>query len=130
MVDLITCKNEEDPIKKKVLGCSQHNTLTFQTLNDFSDAHRPAKSVVSGGMWPKFEHIHAFIVVSVTSKNEGDPFKSEGARVSQLLSHCKSVVIFQTLKGSQLHCPCSDLTKFLTLPSFYGSYLLPWKPQF
>ena len=31
MVVLITCKNEEDPIKMKALDCLQHYTSIFQT---------------------------------------------------------------------------------------------------
>ena len=36
---------------------------------------------VHGWIWPNFELIRDFIVVLVTSKNEEDPIKTEGARV-------------------------------------------------
>ena len=46
---------------------------------------RVAYPEVSGGILPKFELIHAFIVVFITCKNEEDPIKNEGARVTSLL---------------------------------------------
>ena len=53
MVVLVTCKNEEDPIKNE-----------GEKMNV-----------------PKFELIQAFMYVLVTGKNEEDPIKNEGARV-------------------------------------------------
>ena len=41
-----------------------------------------ANSVASGGIWPKFELIQAYIHVLVTCKNEEDSIKNEGARVA------------------------------------------------
>ena len=39
------------------------------------------------------------MVVLVTCKNEEDPLKNEGARVSQQISHCKSMGIFPDTQG-------------------------------
>ena len=72
MVVLHTCKNEEDPIKNKVL------TRLYVV---FSRSPRAANSLVSGGILPKFELIQAFIVLLVTCKNKEDPIKNEGASV-------------------------------------------------
>ena len=42
---------------------------------------KKTRSIVSGGIPPKFEVIQAFMVVLVTCKNEENPIKNEGARV-------------------------------------------------
>ena len=46
MVVLVTCKNEDDPIKMKALEFSQHYTLFFRCL-------REANSVDGDGIWQK-----------------------------------------------------------------------------
>ena len=47
------------------------------------DAHsRAANSAVQGRIWLKFELIQDVMVILVTSKNEKDPIKFEGARVT------------------------------------------------
>ena len=71
MVVLLTCKNEEGPIKMKAL----------KVIHTFFKHARAANSAVSGGIQTKFEHIQAFMVVLVTCTNEEDPIKNEGARV-------------------------------------------------
>ena len=74
MVVLVTCKNEEDPIKNE-------GARVFTTLYSiFSDAQGQITGV-GGGIWPKFELIQTFIHVIVTCKNEDDRIKNEGARV-------------------------------------------------
>ena len=75
MVDLHTCKNEEDPIKNE--GAKSANKIICR----FFRSSRAANSEVSGGILPKLELFQAFIVVLVTCKNEEDPIKNEGARV-------------------------------------------------
>ena len=74
MVVLVTCKNEEDPIKNK--GARVVTTLFI----DFSEAHRAANSEVSDGILPKFKPIQAFMVDLVTCKNKYDPFQIESTR--------------------------------------------------
>ena len=73
MVVLITCKNEEDPIKNE--GARVHNII-----HQFFRHTRADKSGVGDGIWSKFELIQAFMHVLVTCKNEIDPMKNEGAR--------------------------------------------------
>ena len=58
----------------KVLECSQHNTFIFKCL-------RAANSVIGDGIWQKFKLIQAFAVVTVTCKNDEDPFKNESTGV-------------------------------------------------
>ena len=66
MVVLLTCMNQEDPIKNeganKIICCC------------FFRRSRAANSKVSGGFLPKFELL-------VTCKNEEDPIKNKGSRV-------------------------------------------------
>ena len=57
------------------------------------------------------------LCVLVTCKNEDHPLKNEGARV---VSHCNSMQIFMTLKGSSLHSLRLVLLAIQTHPSFYG----------
>ena len=73
MVVLLTCKNEEDPIKNR--GARVFTTL-YINFSDVAD-----NSGVGGGIWPKLELIQAIMHVLLTCKNEDDRFKDEGARV-------------------------------------------------
>ena len=49
---------------------------------------------------PKFKLVQAFIAVLITCQNEDDSYKYEGTRLVRHFSNCKSMGIFQTLKGS------------------------------
>ena len=94
MVVLVTCKYEEDRLKKE-------GARVLTRLYDvFFRRSRANNSEVRGRILPKFELIQAFIVVLITCKNEEDPIKNEGARVLISFLHYKSMGIFQTLKGS------------------------------
>ena len=70
MVVLVTCKNEEDPIKNE--GAS-----VFTTLNMNFRRSRADNSVVGGGIWLKFILIQAFIYIPVICKNEDDSIKND-----------------------------------------------------
>ena len=50
--------------------------------------------VDSGGIWPKFKLIQAFLHDLDTCKNEEDPIKTEVARVATTSAHYKSMGIF------------------------------------
>ena len=95
IVVLVTCKNEEDPIKNE--GARVLTSLQFDFLHS-----RAANSKVSVGIPPKSELIQAFIVVLVTCKNEKDQIKNTGSRVLTRFPppHNKYGIFFQTLKGS------------------------------
>ena len=72
---LVSCKNEEDQIKKE-------GTKVFTTLYiDFFRCSRAVNSVVIGRIWLKFELIQAFMHVLVFCRNEEDQIKNEGTRV-------------------------------------------------
>ena len=61
--------------KMKALEWSQHYTLNFKMLNG-------QLIPVSFRIWSKLELIQAFMIVLVICKNEDNPIKNEGARVS------------------------------------------------
>ena len=154
MVVLLTCKNKEDPIKNE--GARVYTTLyinfsdaqgqitlelvmvsgrnlnssklscmsslparmrmieskikELECLQDFSHyksmgvtrCPRAVNSAVLGPIWPNFELVRDVMDVLVTCKYEEDPIKNEGARV---------------------------FTTFSPLYP-YGSYWLPWTPEF
>ena len=66
-----------------------------------------ANSAVQGRIWLKLKLIRDVIVILVTSKNEEDLIKTEGARVATTQN-----IDFQTLKGSLLCSERSDLAIF------------------
>ena len=74
MVDLVTGKNEEDPIKNE--GARGHNII-----HHFLRCSRAANSIIGDGTLTKFKPIQAFIVVLLICKNEEDQFKIESTRV-------------------------------------------------
>ena len=63
MIVLVTCKNDEDPIKNE-------GARAFTTLYTFFRRSRADNSGVGGGIWPNFELIQAFVHILVTCKNE------------------------------------------------------------
>ena len=75
IVDLVTCTNEEDPIKYE--GARVVTTLSINFLR----WSRRANSKVGDGILTKFNLIQAFIVVLLICKNKEDPFKIESTRV-------------------------------------------------
>ena len=74
MIDLVTCKNEEDSIKNK--GASDHNII-----HQFLRCSRAANSIIGDGTLTKYKIIQVFIVVFHICKNEEDQFKIESTRV-------------------------------------------------
>ena len=62
---LITCKFEKDRI----------NSNGEKVVTSIFRRSRAANSIVSGGIWPKFKLIQAFMHVLITCKYEKDPIK-------------------------------------------------------
>ena len=87
--------------KMKELECSQ-NFSHYKSMGIFPRCQRAANSTVLGPIWPNFELVRDLMDVLVTCKYEEDPIKNEGARV------------------------------FITFSPLYpyGSYRLPWTPEF
>ena len=77
---LVTCKNEEDPIKNEGVRVFTR-FLLLKVYGDFSRHSRTANSAVHGRIWSNIELVQDFMVVLVTCKNEEDPTKNEGTRV-------------------------------------------------
>ena len=71
MTVLITCKNEEDPIKN--VGARVFTTQPF------SKHSRAGNSAVHGQNSLNFELIRDLMAFLVACKNEEDPIRSEGA---------------------------------------------------
>ena len=68
---LITCKFEKDRI----------NSNGEKVVTSIFRRSRAANSIVSGGTWPKFKHIQAFMHVLITCKYEKDPIKNSRENV-------------------------------------------------
>ena len=95
IVVLVTCKNEEAPIK------NQSTRELTSLLLDFFRHSRVAYSEVGRGISPKFKFVQACMIVLITCKNKKDPIKNEGSRVLTRFSPIISLwKFFQTLKGS------------------------------
>ena len=75
MVVRVTCKTEEDSIKKE--GPRVEITL-FPVLfyGDFSRRSRAGNSAGRDQVWPNFKFIRDFMVVLITCKNNEDPIKT------------------------------------------------------
>ena len=80
VVILVTCKNEEDPLKNK-----DARVATTQNM-DFFKHSRADNSAFRSPSWSKFKLIQDVIDVLVTSKNKENPNKNEGARVATTLN--------------------------------------------
>ena len=108
IVVLVTCKNEEDPIKND--GSRVRASLLFR----FFRRSRAANSKVSCGIPPKFELIQALIVVLVTCKNEKDPIKNKGSRVlTRLYDVFPDTQGQLTQKSAAEFCPNPNSSKLL-----------------
>ena len=60
---------------------------------------RAANSIVSGGIWPKFKLIQAFMHVLITCKYEMDPIKKAEKMWWRSFPHYKSMGIFSDAQG-------------------------------
>ena len=91
MVVLLTCKNEEDPIKNS--GARVFTTLYI----NFSDAQGLITlSGVGGGIWPKFE---LSCMSSLPARMRMIDSKMKELECSQDFSHYKSIMIFPDAQG-------------------------------
>ena len=68
---LITCKFEKDRI----------NSNGEKVVTSIFLRIKAANSIVSGGIWPKFKLIQAFMHVHITCKYEKDPIKNSQENV-------------------------------------------------
>ena len=87
---LVSCKNEEVPIKSE--GARVVTTFPHCKYMGILGRLRAAYSAVHGRSWPNFELILDFMVVLITCKM--NKIKSKGARVFTIF-----YIDFQMLKG-------------------------------
>ena len=82
MVVLVTCKNEEDPVKVKVLECLKYFNH-YKSMGFFSETqgHITSQSLVRPDRMLISYEICLVVLVTYTCKNEEDRIKNEGARV-------------------------------------------------
>ena len=77
---LVTCQNEEDPIKNE--GARVFTKISpIISLWEFFQTLKGSYPAVLGRNWLKFELVRDIMVVLLTCKNKEDPIKNEGARV-------------------------------------------------
>ena len=93
MVVLLTCKNEEDPIKNR--GARVFTTLY---INFFRRA-RADNSGTGGGFWSKFELMQALMHVLRAARMRMIDSKMKELECSQDFSHYKSMGIFPDAQG-------------------------------
>ena len=86
---------------------SGHNTK-----NRFFKHSRAANSAVQGQIWLKFELIQVVMVILVTSKNEEDPIKIEGATVATI----------QNIDFSKTNCYVPGVTRRLRKPTSWQGF--------
>ena len=112
----IPARMKKIQLKMKALKCSQ-DFSHYKSMGIFPDS-RAANSAFLGPIWPNFKLVRDVKVVLVTSKNEEDPIKNEGARVLTTLyinfSDAQGqitlelvVVSGQNLNSSKLSCMSS-----------------------
>ena len=82
--------NDRSPENQQVIKFLNSFQVGKKKISD-SQGQRTLQSVVGFAVFQT--HLRLYISVLVTCKNEEDPIKSEG-----------DMSIFQTLKGSLLHC--------------------------
>ena len=133
---LVTCINEEDPIKN--YGARVSTTL----YSDFFRRSRASNSVISGLIWVKIlthPMMYAFpclLQESPIVSLEGFFSDAQGQltlksvvkwgrilirySVDNIVSIISLSGFFQMLKGSLLRCPWSDLAKFLICARYYS----------
>ena len=80
MVVLVTCKNEEDPIKNEGARVLRHFSHC-KSMVIFSDAQGQLTHHSVVETWLNFKLIRDFMAVLLTCKNEKDLIKNEGTRV-------------------------------------------------
>ena len=93
MVFLLTCKNEEDPIKNK--GARVFTTLYIKFSDEQGQITQELVAVSSRNLNSSKLLLH----VLVTCKNEDDRLKMKELECSQDFSHYKSMGIFPDAQG-------------------------------
>ena len=120
MYVLVTCKNEEDPIKNE--GARVFTRFLPLNVNwNFSIQSRAGNSAVLGQIWLKFEFVRDIMVVLLTCKNKEDPIKNKGARVFPTLyidfSDAQGQITLKSVVASGRNRNSSKLSCMSLLPT-------------
>ena len=108
---LVTCKYEENLIENE--GARVDTTL----YSNFSDAQGQITLVSVSGR--NLNSSKLLCMSSLPARLRMIESNMKELACSQDFSHISLWGFFQTLKGSQLHKPWSDLTEFRTRPRYY-----------
>ena len=111
---LVTCKYEEHPIKNE--GARVDTTL----YSNFSDAQGQITLVLVSVSGRNLNSSKLSCMSSLPARMRMIDSKMKELEGSLDFSHYKSMGIFQTLKGSSLCSPWSDLSEFRTRLRCYG----------
>ena len=114
MVVLVTCKNEEDPIKNE--GARVVTTLSIDSSD--SQGQITLKSVVESCQNSNSSKLSWLVLLSARMKKIHP--KMNALEWSQHFSHYKSKGIFPDAQGQLTHKSLSDLAEFRTHPRCYG----------
>ena len=117
---LVTCKNEEDPIKNE--GARVFTRfLPLYVYGDFSRRSRAAYSAVHGWIWSNFELVQDFMIVLVTCKNQEDLIKNDCTRVFTTLysnfSEAQGQITLESVVVSGRNLYTSKLSCMSSLPA-------------
>ena len=85
MADLVTCKNEEDPLEMKALEWSQRFSH-YKSMEIFPNAQGQLTHKSFDEYCPISNPSKVLMVVLVTCKNKEEPIKNEGVRVVKRFS--------------------------------------------
>ena len=110
MLDPVTCKFDEDPVKMKALSSDRvNNIFPIISLWGKSCRSRASNSKANSPIWPNVELIRDFMTVLVTCKFKENPSKKEGLRAVIAFPHCKSMGEFGC-RGNQSFYPMCPKT--------------------
>ena len=94
MVALVTCKNEEDPIKNESAGVVRTLFIGFSDAQGLLTPKSEMESCLNSNS------SKLFMVGLITCTNEEDQSKMKSLEWSQYFSHFKSMGIFLDAQGS------------------------------
>ena len=114
IVVLLTCKNEEDPIKNR--GARVFTTLYINFL-DAQEQITLELMVVSGR---NLNSSKLLCISSLPARMRMIESKMKELQCSQDFSHYKSMGIFPDAQWQQIRSPRSNLAQIRTCPRYYG----------
>ena len=114
MVVLLTCKNEEDPIKKR--GARVFTKLYI----NFSDMQGQITLELVAVFGRNFNSSKLSCISSLPARMRMIDSKMKELECSQYFSHYKSMGIFPDTQGQLIRSPWSNMAEFRTRQRCYG----------